>query len=336
MDRLLSRFKVAVQIGIIAVLGIAGVMALGAAYLVSETRLSGMQSRFDHQRAIHDTLEQIDIGLLQDRRLEKDFLLRKQESYVTRHKTQTTEILGKVRGLETAVDPSLRAQVQKIAAGIEAYGAAFARLAAAQTTLGLDPTKGLEGSLRKSVQEVEALLAREDEPRLSVLMLMMRRHEKDFMMRLEARYVDDMKKRGAEFETRLAASGIAPATRTEIAAKMAAYHRDFQAFAEGTFALQKEAKGLSDSYAAVEPLIEGLQKQNADDYTATDAQMDATRRHTSLVMYSAAALVAVLVALLSLVVARGVSRPIGGMTAAMSRLAARDMTVAIPGVGRGD
>ena len=336
MDRLLSRFKVSIQIGVIAMLGIAGLLAVGGAYLVSDMRLSALQSRFDHQRGIYDKLEHIDVDLLQARRLEKDFLLRKQESYVTRHATLTNEIVAKVRGLEAGVDPAQRGQIQTIASGIASYGAAFAKLAAVQTALGLDPSKGLEGALRKSVQEVEALLAKEDEPRLSVLMLMMRRHEKDFMLRLDPRYIDDMKKRGAEFETRLAASGIAPATRTEITAKMAAYHRDFFSFTDGTVAVQKEAKVLSDTYAAVEPVLQALQKQITDDYTALDAQMETTRGRTSLVMYTAAAVATLLVTLLSVVVARGVSRPIGGMTAAMSRLAARDMSVAIPGIGRRD
>ena len=336
MDRILSRVKVGAQIGIVAFVGIAGVLALGGAYLVSNARLAELQARFDRERAVHDTLEQVDLGLLQGRRLEKDFLLRRQEAYIARHAALVADIVAKVRGLETDIDPALRGRIQSIASGIAGYGAAFAKLTSTQVMLGLDHTKGLEGSLRKSVQEVEALLAKEDAPRLAVLMLMMRRHEKDFILRIDARYIDDIRKRGNEFAAGLAASAIAAATQTGIKARMDAYHRDFFTFAEGTLALQKDIKSLSDSYAAIEPVIQELQKRTAEDYTAMEALMVATRERTSLFMYAAVAAVTLLVALLSLLVTRGVSRPIGGMTAAMNRLAARDMTVAIPGMGRGD
>ena len=336
MNTLLSRFKVSLQIGLIAVLGIAGVLALGSTYLVSNAHLSDMQARFERQRAIFATLEEIDIALLHGRRFEKDFLLRKQDTYISRHAKVISDVTAKTRTLEAAIDPAERGRVQSVASGIAAYGAAFAKVTAIQKQLGLDHTQGLEGALRKSVQEVETLLAREDEPRLAVLMLQMRRHEKDFILRTEPRYIDDMKARGVEFGARLAASGIAEAAKAEIRTKMAAYHRDFFAFAEGTLGLEKDIKALSDSYVAVEPAIEALQARIVADYTAMEALMAATRTRTTMIMSTAVGAVTLLVALLSLVVARGVSRPIGGMTASMTRLAARDMSVTIPGVGRGD
>ena len=51
---------------------------------------------------------------------------------------------------------------------------------------------------------IETALKEFDEPRLAVTMLMMRRHEKDFMLRRNAKYGDDIKKRAAEFTAGLA------------------------------------------------------------------------------------------------------------------------------------
>ena len=42
--------------------------------------------------------------------------------------------------------------------------------------------------------------ARIDQPRLTVLMLMMRRHEKDFMLRGDEKYGDELRTRVSEFK----------------------------------------------------------------------------------------------------------------------------------------
>ena len=59
----------------------------------------------------------------------------------------------------------------------------FAAVVETRKRLGLNENSGLEGAMRKSVHAIEARLKDFDEPRLTVLMLMMRRHEKDFMLR---------------------------------------------------------------------------------------------------------------------------------------------------------
>src|SRR5436189_223329 len=79
------------------------------------------------------------------------------------------------------------------------YLAHFNKVVETKQRLGLDENSGLEGTLRKSVHEIETKLKDFDEPKLLVTMLMMRRHEKDFMLRRSVKYGDDMKKRGTEF-----------------------------------------------------------------------------------------------------------------------------------------
>ena len=64
-------------------------------------------------------------------------------------------------------------------------------------------------------------------------MLTMRRHEKDFMLRRDHKYGDDMKKRNAEFVAGIEkAASIPEATKTELKQKLADYQRDFQAWME--------------------------------------------------------------------------------------------------------
>ena len=97
---------------------------------------------------------------------------------------------------------------------------------------GLNETLGLSGSLRGAVHDIEAKLKEIDDPRLTSWMLMMRRHEKDFMLRRDQKYVGEMKKAAAEFSKALAAAAIAPPVMAEITAKLAKYQKEFAAWAE--------------------------------------------------------------------------------------------------------
>jgi methyl-accepting chemotaxis protein len=337
MSGVLSRFSLGVQIGLIALIGIVGLAALGLSYVVSNAALARMQARMDLARAAHETLNDIDNGLLQARRNEKDFLLRRQERYVAQHAKITAEVVDKARTLPRYIEDATTAgKARELVPGIERYAAQFAAVGQTQTRLGLDETRGLLGALRQSVRDVEAILAKDEELKLDVLMLMMRRHEKDFMMRLDPRYGEEMKQRATAFAAALSASALPANVKSEITAKMADYQRDFVAMMAGMLAVQNDIKTLSDGYAALEPVLEAIDQKVRAEYAAVDAAMQASRSLTATVMYTTIVAITLIVMLVGLVVGRGVSRPVVGMTDAMGRLAGGDTSAGIPGVGRGD
>ena len=111
---------------------------------------------------------------------------------------------------------------------------------------------------------VESILKENEQPALTISMLLMRRHEKDFIARKEAKYIEEMKKRHAEFTAALAASSLPSALAGDITAKMAAYQGDFLAMAEATLSLNGQTKTLSDAYSVMEPiLVEAADRQES-------------------------------------------------------------------------
>ena len=102
----------------------------------------------------------------------------------------------------------------------------------AEIKLGLNETLGLSGALRGAVHDIETKLKEIDDPRLTSWMLMMRRNEKDFMLRRDQKYVAEIKKSAAEFSKALSAVAIAPPVMAEITAKLATYQKEFAAWAE--------------------------------------------------------------------------------------------------------
>ncbi len=72
------------------------------------------------------------------------------------------------------------------------YQDAFRDMAQAREKMGLDHNSGLHGKLRKAVHEVEEILKTHDQIALSHSMLMMRRHEKDYLARKLDKYLQKM------------------------------------------------------------------------------------------------------------------------------------------------
>jgi methyl-accepting chemotaxis protein len=324
----------------IGALGIVGVFAIAAIYLTGQRSQERYRVMASQAREIAMVTDRLAVRALEARRAEKDFLLRADETYVTRHADVTKGIRADLDALKQRSDAAGRSDLtQKIGfirAGFDAYAQHFTALADTRRKLGLKETEGLEGTLRKSVHAIETKLKDFDEPRLMVTMLMMRRHEKDFMLRRDPKYGDDIKKRVAEFTKFMDGTKIEPAAKEDIAQKLAGYQRDFFAWMEGAQAIAREQKAVSEAYAKIEPEIGNLERTVESLRANAEVMEDATRTRTTQQMQIAILVIIGLVGALAFVIGRAVSRPLAGLTAALRALASGNFEVVLPGIGRKD
>ena len=156
-------------------------------YLYETSVQDAYQQKASAANSIYALTKTLSIQLLDARRSEKDFLLRNDIKYAEHHdelQKSVTDLLNPLQqeartlGLD-AVDKN----VDTILEGFNKYAAHFKALVTAKTRLGLNENSGLEGALRGSVHAIETKLNELNEPKYLVTMLMMRRHEKDFMLR---------------------------------------------------------------------------------------------------------------------------------------------------------
>jgi methyl-accepting chemotaxis protein len=338
MGPVLSRFSLKVQVGSLVVLAGLILGALLVAQTLGGSRAGEADAKADREAAIGERALALDVALLDARRREKDFLLRKDAKYGTEHAQSVQAAQAALDGMATemeAADPR-RAKVDAVRQGLGLYVAAFARLSEQQTKVGLSEKDGLMGALRGSVHEIETTLKSHDELRLAVLMLMMRRHEKDFLARLDPKYIDDLDKRVAEFDKAMAASAVPADQRPAISERLAAYQRDFKAAAQGTLEVAATTKTLSESYAAVQPAIRALIDTAQADMKAARAEAKTITARLETVT-----LVLTLVGFAAMVaiggaVALSICRPLIAMTGVMGRLAQGDLQVAVPDTDRRD
>ena len=206
----------------------------------------------------------------------------------------------------------------------------------AEIKLGLNETLGLSGALRGAVHDIETKLKEIDDPRLTSWMLMMRRNEKDFMLRRDQKYVAEIKKSAAEFSKALSAVAIAPPVMAEITAKLATYQKEFAAWAETAQQTAAYDASMMKTFRGFEPVMVEIAQGVERLYKEAEAAEAATRDAVRTWMLIAFALSVILVCGLSLLIGRSISNALASMVSAMTRLAGGDVRLAIPGLGRRD
>ena len=220
--------------------------------------------------------------------------------------------------------------------GFGSYVKDFGALSQAEIKLGLNETLGLSGSLRGAVHDIEAKLKESDNPRLTSWMLMMRRHEKDFMLRRDPKYVGEFKKAAAEFSKLVASADMSPALKAEIAQKLEKYQADFAAWADGALEVAGHAAAMSKKFHEIEPVVAEIQQSVERLYRDAEASEAATRGSVRIWILIAFGLAVVLVSALSLLIGQSISKALSAMVRAMTRLAGGDFAVEIPGLSRKD
>ena len=333
-------FRLSHKILSIGFVGLLGLVVFGAIYLAGNTSQEASRKIAEDARNISVLNDRLGRDLLDARRAEKDFLLRHDEASSKHHASLTANIVREIDQLSASLRNGglgeLAGKVDVLAKSFGDYQKQFTSLEQNETRLGLNEKLGLSGTLRASVHEIEAKLKDVDNAKLAAGMLMMRRHEKDFMLRRASTYVDEFDKSAADFAKAVAASDLAPAMKADIADRLQKYRTDFAAWAEGAQQSALNISALSKTYAQMEPVIEEIGRDVRQRHEAAQAQEADTLASIKRWMLIALAFTLVIVSALSLTISRAVTRAIMTMVQAMVRLARGDMGVEIPGVGRRD
>jgi methyl-accepting chemotaxis protein len=324
----------------IGVVGLIGLLAFGAIYQIGSSSQDESRAAASGARAISDLNNQLLTEMLEARRAEKDFQLRRDQSYSRRHAELSVTIGRDLQQLKSLVRTGglseISDKIEIVDKGFSSYVKDFAALEQAEVKLGLNETLGLSGSLRTAVHDIEAKLKESDEPRLTGGMLMMRRHEKDFMLRRDQKYVGELKKSAADFSKLLANADMPPALKADIAQKLEKYQSDFSAWADAALEVARHGAAISKEFREIEPVIADIQQGVERRYKQADAAEAAIRGSVRIWMLIALALAVVVMSATSFFIGRSISAALSAMVRAMTGLAGGDVAIVVPGLGRKD
>jgi methyl-accepting chemotaxis protein len=332
----LNKLSVYARVGILG--GLIGftLISLAATIWYSDRATSQALERQQNFADIERLSLEMEVGVLQMRRREKDFLLRRETRYFDAYgenADQVAALLDRISALDTPAD--IDAAIGRLQADLPRHRDAFSAVVTEQTRLGLTHETGLQGRLRGAVHNVEERLTGLADADLTVLMLMMRRHEKDFMLRGEARYIERFDTRQAEFADLLATRDYPAADKAEITALMNAYGTGFHAWAEGELAQHERISELSDIFARMDPDFTVIVETARNEGRAAAAALAAERNRIRLVTAGVVGLIAIVAGLLCWWIGRSIARPVNALTVAMGELAGGRTDGTIPATDQG-
>jgi methyl-accepting chemotaxis protein len=263
---------------------------LAAAYVAQTAWLS---QRIDVQRQLGTfaiAVQEFGSQMLQMRRNEKDFFERKSQAELDKHKAsyeRALDALRKARENSVLTDDDAKT-LTALQRNTDEYRKAFVTAAQDQVALGLDENSGLQGTLRKHVHDAEDAILNQGLKDLEIDLLMLRRHEKDFILREREEYVSRYAKQMAEMSQAIAAAKLDPALRQRITEQLAAYDKAFREFVAGTFAVNKAlAAARTAAHEAEAPIADVVSNAGARSSAAASL-------NTRILTFSAVVLVSIL------------------------------------------
>lgn len=320
----------------IAMLGIGGVAIVSVTSLGGLDYVTRVQHESDGSMRFRTQLSELSDGFLETQQIAARFLKSRDEGLAKKLGDRVADevlLLDKLEAFAaTAPDGDPIRQVASLRSGINLYATRFQNIVGAQRVLGLNPNDGLQGKLRSAAQQFEARVAQLDQPHLTVLLLTMRRLEKDFALSGEERFGDQLNDRESEFETALAASTLKADVKAEVLGLARAYKLAFAGFLVSRQTLDDQMDDLGQIFDRTRPML--LKVADAANSRAEFAQRRADDVRLTLVW--AIGLTAFALTLLAVLFGRRVAGLISRMSAAMHRLAEGQFDVILPGLDRTD
>ena len=320
--------------GRILALALAGVLALaamGGVLAWTLSTLAAIEAETAANRAISHGGDTLEIANLTIRRGEKDFLLRRDVKYVeqVRRDIETAQTDATDLAARPEAAP-IREMLGQVAEGMTQYRTAFDTVVEAQIRAGLDEKSGLQGELRKAVHAVETVVGDVGDRELMVHMLMMRRFEKDYLLRGYPELQAKIEAEHQAFRARLERAPLDPPARAELARLSDAYLAGVVGLIKADQIARESVTRLATLYAGIAPAFDRIRSftEERDRTVAAEAAAAHGRVVTAVVMLGLGAALGFI--LLAFFITRSIVRPVQSITEVMLALAAGDKTVAVP------
>ncbi len=309
------------QIGLVAVITVVGIILLLGLQRISREKIGAMED-------IRSQLLTVETEILILRKNEKDFFVTKKiehvDKFIENHKLMLKQSEDLVESLE---DHDLDHEAaDKVINIINDYKEGFLAVVKIQKKIGLDPKSGLYGSLREAVHQAEEKIFQQFNDKLAKDMLMLRRREKDYMLRLDAKYIDKFDKDFAIFNQDLKNEYMSDESRQQISDFMNNYDQSFKNFTQASIELGLVTK--NGAYAKLMSVIKEGEEQIKKLHKSTEKVIESEEGKATNTLIALALILSVLVVVAVILVMKSITRPIMSFADLMSK-AARDLDITI-------
>ncbi|CAB1075556.1 Methyl-accepting chemotaxis protein [Olavius algarvensis Delta 1 endosymbiont] len=264
---------------------------------------------------------EVHLSLLTARRHEKDFIARRDSKYMGRMDKTLGEMTLALKDMAGHAEQlhldTVSAEIKKAVSAGVSYKAAFGQVAEQILAQG-DKDSGIRGNMRRFAHDMEAAIKKTGSADLMVHYLLMRRHEKDYILREDDKYVKKAEKVLDKMSTDLSDALADQSTKHDIQTAAKAYLGSFGNFAANIAMMKKQypimrtvAHDIEDSVLKINEEIDAIVA-----FRVAEAQDE--RQATIWLIYIACGIIIVLGVFLSLYSVRSITKPIRRIIAGLN------------------
>ncbi len=218
----------------------------------------------DNDLKIDQLSMHLEIEMLEARRFEKDFIKRNDESLLPGHKKHLEALIEHAHeidqltaGLGLDYD-EFHDHADSIIVYAEEYNKRFLQIVDAYKVRGLTHKEGLRGAFRKSAhllaEKIEEFDIRSTIPAIAEQLLQIRRSEKDYIIRLDDKYVGLVNSKVSEMDDMISESSLSDKIKAVMLKTTAKYSADFKGLVHENHIIQEDYDLMVESIHKVEPV----------------------------------------------------------------------------------
>ena len=261
-----SNLKIKYKLGILV--GLMGLLMIGVLFLFNNTLNDAVTAFKDVQHTESTILlhaKEINNYMLQCRRNEKDFFLRKDKKYLGKLNKNVAAMVKEAKILKNIADyanlSKASKQAQDIINNADIYQKGFAVIVASYEKKGLDHKSGLQGAFRGVVHKLSEKMKEHKKSQLQIELLTLRKHEKDYLLRLDKKYVVKAHKTLDKLLSEYNNSDFSNEDRNNVENLVQKYRELFDALVKADEHITKVKTDMRNVVHKIEPIVANLSQE---------------------------------------------------------------------------
>ncbi|WP_373974121.1 methyl-accepting chemotaxis protein [Chitinibacter sp. SCUT-21] len=288
-----------------------GFALLGLIYVLTFALDLYAENRTDKMNQFELTLKETDVNYVQVRRDEKNFYLpfkTDKARYLKQHNEQVAKLLQAIESMiALSPDQASTDKAREMAQAIKQYKEKFDVSARKLQEAGFNEDTGLHKVMRQAIRELEDQIGN-NAAELEISKLNLRRHEKDFIQREDNQYREQHVAERAKFSAILSRSNIP--NKDAISTLFVQYNLAFDAYADAYLAARQAEKEANKATDKPETVIAELDKVALAAVEAEKSFSETLKNISATVFTIVLLAIAILLATLVSVIAKGIRQPV--------------------------
>ena len=295
--------------------------------LLSTQRLSSsFEGLLDKTIAAADLAQEAASSTQHASELRRQFLIERDPALMETLQAEITGAQDAIARIGEIKGDAVASDIQAVDASLAQLSEANRELLNAYTVRGLSHKEGMEGTLRAAVHALETDLKEDSLDNLTVLMLMSRRHENDFLLRGDRKYLDRVDLRLAEFEVAAAAYGFEQEKLDRWGGLWKTYRDSLAALVDATESLNNWAQQADEYSESTLAAVDGLRSMLDGEVRGARAAAASVSSSASFGLFLLLGLAVVSAAGVTVWIVRGVVSSVRSVSRRAELIAQGDLT----------